>query len=141
VEEEYLLQDLDDFAVCPSCRRSVRDEFAFCPYCAAELRHTCVGCHRMIDLRWETCAFCGATQYEPAAEPASIPAVAETARRGRRRVTASQLQSIDGGKSRDRSADDDGQHAVVVEVIDADVVSDDPPEPQPFRRRSGRDQG
>lgn len=59
VAEEYLIQDLEEFPACPSCRRPLRDDFVFCPNCRAELRRPCAGCGRLIDLRWDVCAYCG----------------------------------------------------------------------------------
>lgn len=98
MEEEYLLQDLDEFPVCPSCRRSVRDDFLFCPHCSTELRGSCVACHRLVDLRWDVCPYCGATQFEPA--PA-VPVTSESRSRSSRQSSgASNLQPIDGGRAR-----------------------------------------
>jgi RNA polymerase subunit RPABC4/transcription elongation factor Spt4 len=62
MEEEYLLQDLDDYPLCPACRRAVRDDFVFCPHCSTELRHACTTCHRLVDIRWEVCPYCGTDQ-------------------------------------------------------------------------------
>jgi RNA polymerase subunit RPABC4/transcription elongation factor Spt4 len=138
MEEEYLLQDLDDFAVCPSCRRAVRDEFLFCPHCRAELRHACVSCHRMIDIRWDVCAYCGSTQYETAVEAPEPPAVEPVTRRDRRRA-ASQLQSIDGGKARERPTMD--TEPLTPPRTDDTTPEDEIPAPKPIRTRSGRDQG
>ena len=45
LEEEYLLQDLEDLSLCPSCHRPVRDEFVACPHCFTELRRTCPSCN------------------------------------------------------------------------------------------------
>lgn len=58
VEEEYLLQDLDDFQTCPSCNRTIRDDFVFCPHCRTRIRAECPGCHRTVDVRWEMCPYC-----------------------------------------------------------------------------------
>jgi RNA polymerase subunit RPABC4/transcription elongation factor Spt4 len=62
IEEEYLVQDLEEYPLCPSCRRAVRDDFVYCPHCHVELRGACENCRRLIDLRWEICAYCGADQ-------------------------------------------------------------------------------
>ncbi|HEX7071487.1 MAG TPA: zinc ribbon domain-containing protein, partial [Rhodothermales bacterium] len=59
LEEEYLLQDLEELALCPSCQRYVQDDFAFCPFCRVELRQPCVSCERLVDLRWQICPYCG----------------------------------------------------------------------------------
>ena len=104
MEEEYLLQDLDDFPLCPACRRAVRDDFVFCPNCSTALRHACTTCHRLVDIRWDVCAYCGADQSLAAApEPRelvrdSIPS------RSRDRATTAPLQAIDGGRAEKRAA-------------------------------------
>lgn len=59
LEEEYLIQDLEEYPFCPQCRRSVQDDFAWCPSCRYELREPCSGCERLVDLRWSACAYCG----------------------------------------------------------------------------------
>lgn len=142
MEEEYLLQDLDDFAVCPSCRRAARDEYIFCPHCSTELRHACVDCHQMIDVRWDACAYCGSTQYVATiADGANAPALrpSQPGQRDRQRVAASQLQSIDGGRARER-VPGEPEPLATTRANEANIV-DDLASPQPLRPRSGRDQG
>jgi hypothetical protein len=107
MEEEYLLQDLDDFPICPSCRRSVHDDFLFCPHCTVELRRGCQSCSRPIDVRWEACPYCGTSQ-RAVDEPVIVPVPETTSQReATRRQSAPQkrLQAIDGGRSplRDQS--------------------------------------
>ncbi len=63
LEEEYLLQDLDELLLCPTCQHQVEADFVFCPYCRNSLRTSCVGCGRLIDLRWDICPYCGEEQY------------------------------------------------------------------------------
>ncbi|MBX6341804.1 MAG: zinc ribbon domain-containing protein [Thermomicrobiaceae bacterium] len=72
LEEEYLLQDLEELPLCPTCQRYVHDDFVFCPSCRTELRQACASCERLIDLRWDICPYCGAEQY-PEEEPAYGP--------------------------------------------------------------------
>jgi len=62
LEEEYLLQDLDELPVCPSCRRYVRDDFVWCPSCRFEIRKPCSECKQLVDRRWAACPYCGAAQ-------------------------------------------------------------------------------
>jgi RNA polymerase subunit RPABC4/transcription elongation factor Spt4 len=62
LEEEYLLQDLEELPLCPSCERYVEDDFLLCPHCHAQLREPCVACARLIDLRWSMCPYCGEAQ-------------------------------------------------------------------------------
>ena len=100
MEEEYLLQDLDDFPVCPSCRRSIHDDFLFCPHCATELRRPCASCERPFDLRWEVCAYCGSRERRlegPVAVPAKQPGRGRQP--SRKQTGSSRLQAIDGGKA------------------------------------------
>jgi RNA polymerase subunit RPABC4/transcription elongation factor Spt4 len=73
MEEEYLVQDLEEFPLCPSCRRAVRDDFVYCPNCHVELRRTCASCRRLVDLRWDLCPYCGVDQYAPAPMLAEVP--------------------------------------------------------------------
>ncbi len=105
MEEEYLLQDLDDYPLCPACRRAVRDDFVFCPNCSNELRRSCTSCHRLVDVRWEVCPYCGSDQsldVEP--EPRELIRETSTATgRSRKRGAAGQFQAIDGGRSSQRS--------------------------------------
>ena len=64
LEEEYLLQDLEDLSLCPTCHRPVREEFVVCPSCYTELRRACPACARLVDLNWAVCAYC-ATELAP----------------------------------------------------------------------------
>ncbi len=63
LEEEYLLQDLDELLLCPTCQHQVESDFIFCPHCRSSLRASCGGCGRLIDLRWDICPYCGEEQY------------------------------------------------------------------------------
>ncbi|MBA2247015.1 MAG: zinc ribbon domain-containing protein [Chloroflexia bacterium] len=59
LEEEYLIQDLEELPLCPSCNHFVEDDFQICPNCNTQLREACTSCERLIDLRWEICPYCG----------------------------------------------------------------------------------
>ena len=61
LEEEYLLQDIEDTEVCPSCKRRVSQDFLFCPHCRTKLRDECENCGRPISVRWAACPYCGKT--------------------------------------------------------------------------------
>lgn len=99
MEEEYLLQDLDDYPLCPACRRAVRDDFVFCPHCTSELRHACATCHRLVDIRWEVCPYCGSDQSLDV-EPEPRELIREASGSATRvRATSAPLQAIDGGRS------------------------------------------
>jgi RNA polymerase subunit RPABC4/transcription elongation factor Spt4 len=121
MEEEYLLQDLDDFPVCPSCRRSVRDDFLFCPHCRTELRRACIACHRLVDTRWESCPYCAAPQYEPIAPVARESISTPRSSRGSRGAGSS-LQAIDGGRVRERSGGASGDSRPILRRDD-DITS------------------
>ena len=59
LEEEYLLQDIEDSEVCPSCKRRVSPDYLYCPHCRTKLRDECENCGRPISVRWAACPYCG----------------------------------------------------------------------------------
>lgn len=59
LEEEYLLQDIEDTELCPSCKRRVQGDYLFCPHCRTKLRDECENCGRPISVRWAACPYCG----------------------------------------------------------------------------------
>ena len=63
LEEEYLLNDLQELPLCPSCNHFVDDEWRLCPHCNTQLREDCSNCGRLIDLKWDVCPYCG-THHE-----------------------------------------------------------------------------
>lgn len=67
LEAEALLQEIQDQATCPSCRRRVNDDFLSCPYCRAPLRTPCESCDRALAFGWVVCPYCGADRH-PAAD-------------------------------------------------------------------------
>lgn len=69
LEEEYLLQDLEEIPLCPSCQHYIHDDFVVCPHCRTELREPCPACTRLVDLRWNVCPYCAAAQSRAAALP------------------------------------------------------------------------
>jgi RNA polymerase subunit RPABC4/transcription elongation factor Spt4 len=75
LEEEYLLQDLEELPLCPSCHHYVNDDFILCPHCHVQLREPCAACSRLVDLRWALCAYCGTVQHgrAEATEPVAVP--------------------------------------------------------------------
>jgi RNA polymerase subunit RPABC4/transcription elongation factor Spt4 len=76
LEEEYLLQDLEELPLCPSCERYVHDDFVLCPHCHNRLRDNCHACGRLVDLTWTVCPYCAADQGKEAVA-ASITKVSE----------------------------------------------------------------
>lgn len=72
LEEEYLIQDLEELPLCPSCNHFVEDDFQICPHCNTQLREPCTACARLIDLRWDVCPYCG-TQHRGHREDPATP--------------------------------------------------------------------
>ncbi len=70
LEEEALLQDIEEQATCPSCKRRVAQDFAVCPYCRTSLKSRCPSCRRLLSPRWEVCPYCGQEPGKAAAAPA-----------------------------------------------------------------------
>lgn len=66
LEEEYLLQDLEEAALCPSCQRQVSDDYILCPHCQASLKNPCTSCNQLIKVGWPVCPYCGSDQSEQA---------------------------------------------------------------------------
>lgn len=64
LEEEYLLQDLEETSLCPSCQRQVSDDYILCPHCQANLKHACTSCNQLIKVGWPVCPYCGSDQSE-----------------------------------------------------------------------------
>lgn len=62
LEEEYLLQDLEELPLCPTCNHMVHDEWQLCPHCNTQLREPCTNCGHLVDLRWDICPYCGEEQ-------------------------------------------------------------------------------
>ena len=137
MEEEYLLQDLDEFPVCLACRKPVRDDFLFCPHCSVELRGSCVACHRLVDLRWDVCPYCGATQVDA---PAVMPVTADSrARMTRQQASGTNLQPIDGGRARGTVVRDlDEAHDIPTSVNPVMITDSDNDDRSSNRRRRAK---
>ncbi len=73
LEEEYLLQDLQELPVCPTCNHFMHDEWQICPHCNTQLREGCHNCGRLVDLRWDICPYCGVEQQEHAPQHQPVP--------------------------------------------------------------------
>jgi RNA polymerase subunit RPABC4/transcription elongation factor Spt4 len=83
LQEEYLLQDLEELPLCPSCRRYIQSDFVLCPHCHTRLRENCPSCQRLVELRWDVCPYCASplpgpdeSQVEPGLRvepPVSLP--------------------------------------------------------------------
>lgn len=77
LEEEYLLQDLQEMPLCPTCHHFVEDEWQICPHCSTQLREPCQTCNHPIDLRWDVCPYCGTEHHAHSHEKRDIAAVPE----------------------------------------------------------------
>ncbi len=64
LEEEYLLQDIEEAALCASCQRPVSDDYILCPHCQASLKQPCTSCNQLIKIGWPVCPYCGSDQSE-----------------------------------------------------------------------------
>jgi RNA polymerase subunit RPABC4/transcription elongation factor Spt4 len=64
LEEEALLQDLEQRAACPGCRRKIQEDWQVCPDCHTILKKTCLNCGRLLHLRWSICPYCASAAVE-----------------------------------------------------------------------------
>ena len=64
LEEEALLQDLEQRAVCPGCRRRIEEAWQVCPDCHTILKKTCLNCGQLLHLRWNICPYCASAAVE-----------------------------------------------------------------------------
>ncbi len=75
LEEEALLREIGDEAVCPSCRRFVEHGWRVCAFCQTQLKDSCTSCDQLLSFNWIVCPYCGG-QGKDAAPPQSRPAEA-----------------------------------------------------------------
>ncbi|HZP57473.1 MAG TPA: zinc ribbon domain-containing protein [Dehalococcoidia bacterium] len=75
---EALLQEIQDQATCPTCRRKISEDFLTCPYCRSGLRVPCASCGRALATTWVACPYCGADRVEPAAPAAAASTMASS---------------------------------------------------------------
>ncbi|HOG45161.1 MAG TPA: zinc ribbon domain-containing protein [Anaerolineae bacterium] len=87
LEEEALLQDIEEQATCPTCKRRVAQDFALCPHCRTPLKSRCASCRRLLSPSWEVCPYCGQEPGKAAAAPAA--AKGQAARRDEATTPAS----------------------------------------------------
>ncbi len=64
LEEEALLQEIEDKAVCPGCGHAIRDAWRLCPYCHTKLKKACQYCGELLDLPWTVCPYCEQPQVQ-----------------------------------------------------------------------------
>lgn len=60
LEEETLLQEIEDYDHCSTCRHRIEPEFLICPNCHSKLKRPCQQCNRALQLPWKVCPYCGA---------------------------------------------------------------------------------
>jgi len=61
LEEEALLQNIEDAALCPGCNRRIQSDWMVCPSCHTLLKKRCPNCSRLMDLPWNLCPYCATT--------------------------------------------------------------------------------
>lgn len=99
LEEEYLLQDIEETALCPACLRQVSDDYLLCPHCQTILKQPCTSCTQLIKVGWPVCPYCGSDQTERAItirERVEPPAERYLERESRtfRQVTAPEIREV-----------------------------------------------
>ena len=72
LEEEALLREIGDEAVCPSCRRFVERGWKMCPHCQTQLKDVCLQCSQLLSFSWVACPYCGTERKLTAAEVAAV---------------------------------------------------------------------
>lgn len=58
LEEEALLAEIEENALCPGCGSRTHPEWQLCPTCHTHLRKGCEHCGRMMELSWQICPYC-----------------------------------------------------------------------------------
>lgn len=76
LEEEALLQNIEEKAICPGCGRVADDAWQVCPYCHTKLRKPCVNCGELLELAWNLCPYCATGQVALEAAPSAPPVAA-----------------------------------------------------------------
>jgi len=68
LEEEALLQDIEERPSCPACSERVQPDWQACPYCYHRLKKPCIHCEYLLELSWNVCPKCTATQVVAASD-------------------------------------------------------------------------
>ncbi|MHB0987828.1 MAG: zinc ribbon domain-containing protein [Bellilinea sp.] len=58
LEEEALLQNIEDAALCPGCSRRIQPDWMVCPSCHTLLKKRCPNCSKLMELPWNLCPYC-----------------------------------------------------------------------------------
>ncbi len=62
LDMETCRRELDQYVVCPRCRRRTQPDFVACPYCRETVARACEACGKQVALSWLVCPYCAATQ-------------------------------------------------------------------------------
>lgn len=58
LEEESLLSEIEERAVCPGCGLRTQADWQVCPQCHTRLRKACASCGKLMELGWKLCPYC-----------------------------------------------------------------------------------
>jgi len=58
LEEEALLQNIENAALCPGCNRRILPDWMVCPSCHTLLKKQCTHCGKLMELPWNICPYC-----------------------------------------------------------------------------------
>ena len=64
-------RELDQYTVCPRCRRGTRADFVACPYCRETLAGACDRCGKQVAFAWLLCPYCAKSEPQVARPAAS----------------------------------------------------------------------
>ena len=62
LEEEALLQEIEEKPSCPGCGQRVQGRWQVCPNCHTRLKKPCIVCRNLLELSWNLCPYCAASQ-------------------------------------------------------------------------------
>jgi hypothetical protein len=66
LEMRSLEQRLAEESRCPFCKTKVKDEFLVCPTCMRRLREVCSNCRKPVEPAWRICPYCEKQLGQPA---------------------------------------------------------------------------
>ena len=72
-----LFADYRASSACPSCNERLRDDFIICPSCEKPVRESCQGCSRALLASWKSCPYCGLTIARPKLGQTPTPVTTE----------------------------------------------------------------
>jgi Double zinc ribbon len=138
LQEEYMLQDLEEREICPTCRVKSQPDFMFCFNCRTRLRRECPNCGQIVKVKWSNCPYCSFA-IKPKSREAAVERAALATRATRptkANPTAGQAltYSPDPNNNLDlygSAAADAGQNPAATGKLQAHVPDNDyrPPDP------------